>query len=176
MQRLLGGPPLSNKELLRRLLAVDPIGASAATVAAEATAAAEAKAAAEFTAAGGGNGSPGMNGLRSGSAPAIESVLRGRLQGSGHSGASGIANLAALLPTARGIVVVLTFLQDPEGGLSVGSVAAALYQAFEMSAEAAVTGVLAASAPSPLRPDTATEASRQTAANGGQGGLGIRVS
>ena len=104
MQRRLGGPPLSNKELLRRLLAVAPIGASAAT------AAAEAKAAAESKAAEGDNGFPGLNGLGSGSSAAIESVLRGRLQGPGHSGASGIANLAAGLPTTRGIAVVLTFL------------------------------------------------------------------
>ena len=133
MQRLLGGPPLSTKALLRRLLTAAPIGASAATAAAEAkavaetkaaeeaktaapeaTAAAEAKAAAESKAAEGGNGFPGMTGLGSGSAAAIESMLRGRLQDPGHSGASGIANLAASLPTARGISFVLTFLQDPE--------------------------------------------------------------
>ena len=38
-----------------------------------------------------------------------------------------------------------------------------------MTAEAAVTGVLAAAAPSPLRPDTATEALRRPAAKGGLG-------
>ena len=39
MQRLHGGPPLSTKELLRRILTTAPIGASAATAAAEASAA-----------------------------------------------------------------------------------------------------------------------------------------
>ena len=99
-----------------------------------------------------------MTGLGSGSAVAIESMLRGRLQGSGHSGASGIANLAARLPTAQGIAVVSTFLQNPVEGLPEWPVAAALYQAFGMSAEAAVAGLLAASAHAPLRPDAATEA------------------
>ena len=47
MQRLLGGPPLSTMELLRRLLTAAPIGASAATAAAEASAAAETKTAEE---------------------------------------------------------------------------------------------------------------------------------
>ena len=113
--------------------------------------------------------SSGTNGLGSGSAAAIESVLRGRLQGPGRSGAPGIAYFAASLPTAHGIAVVLTFLQDPEEGLPVGSVAAALNEAFGMPAKAAVTGVLAAAAPSPLHSDTATEALRRPAANGGLG-------
>ena len=113
--------------------------------------------------------SPGTNGLGPGSAAAIEPVLRGRLRGPGHSGAPGIANLAASFPTAHGIAVVLNFLQDPEDGLPVGSVAAALYQAFGITAEAALTGVLAAAAPSPLRPATATEASRRPVAKGGMG-------
>ena len=90
--------------------------------AAEATAAAEAKAAAEFTEAGGGTGSPGMTALGSGSAAAIELMLRGRLQGPGHSGASGIANPAANLPTACRIAVVLAFLRDPEEGLPLRGV------------------------------------------------------
>ena len=67
------------------------------TAAAEATAAAETKTAAGFIAAEGGNGSPGMTGLGSGSAAAIESMLRGRLQGPGHSGASRIASHAVIL-------------------------------------------------------------------------------
>ena len=58
-----------------------------------------------------------MTRLGYGSAAAIASVLRERLQGPGNSGASGIASLAAGLPTARGIALVLTFLQAPEGGL-----------------------------------------------------------
>ena len=106
-----------------------------------------------------------MNGLGSGSAAAIESVLRRRLQGPGLSGAPGIASLAASLPTARRTAVVLIFLQDPEEGLPDGPVADAFYQAFGMSAEAAVTGVLAASPP--LRSDT--EASSRPAVNGGLG-------
>ena len=107
-----------------------------------------------------------MTGLGSRPAAVIESVLWGRLQGPGHSGASGIANLAASLPAASCFAVVLTFLQDPEEELPGGSVAAALYQAFGMSAEAEVTGILAASVPYPLRPDTATEASSRPAASG----------
>ena len=70
---------------------------------------------------------------------------------------------------ASKIAAVLTFLQDPKEGLSNESAAAALYQAFGMSAEAAVVGILAASAPPPLRPDTATEASSGPAASGGLG-------
>ena len=87
------------------------------TAAAEATAAAESKTAAESKAAEGYNGPSGMTGLGSGPAAVIESVLRGRLQGPGHSGASGIANLATSLPLARGVAVISTFLQDPEEGL-----------------------------------------------------------
>ena len=45
MQRLLGGPPLSTKALLRRMLTTASIGTSAATAAAEAKTAAETKAA-----------------------------------------------------------------------------------------------------------------------------------
>ena len=72
-------------------------------------------------------GSPGTNELGSGSAAAIKSVLRGCLQGPVHSGAPEIAHFAASLPTAQGIASALTFLQDPEEGLPVGSVAAALF-------------------------------------------------
>ena len=57
-------------------------------------------------------GSPGTNGLGSGSAAAIEPVLRGRLQGPGHFGAEGIVRLAASLPTDHGIAAEFTFLQD----------------------------------------------------------------
>ena len=45
-------------------------------------------------------GPPTTNGLGFGSAAAIESVLRGRLQSPGHSGVN------ASLPTAQGIAVV----------------------------------------------------------------------
>ena len=45
----------------------------------------------------------------------------------------------------------------------------ALYRAYKMAAEAAVAGVLAAAELPPLRPDTASEASRRPAANGGLG-------
>ena len=72
-------------------------------------------------------GSRGTNGLGSGSAAAIAFVLRGRQQGPGYSGAPGIANFAASLPTAHGIAIVLPFLKDPEKGHPVGSVAAALH-------------------------------------------------
>ena len=51
-------------------------------------------------------GTQGTSGLLSGSAAAIESVLRGRLQGPGHSGAPGITNLATSLPKAHWIAVV----------------------------------------------------------------------
>ena len=59
---------------------------------------------------------------------------------------------------AQRTAVVLTFLQDPVEGLPEGPVAATLYQAFGMSAEAAATGILAASASVPVRPDAATDA------------------
>ena len=57
--------------------------------------------------------SPGTNGLGSGSAAAIESKLRGRLQGAGHSGAPGIAHLAARFPTAQGTAVVCLSCRTP---------------------------------------------------------------
>ena len=52
----------------------------------------------------------------------------------------------ASLPTAQGIAVVFTSLKDPEEGLPVGYVAAALFQAFGMPAKA----VADANCPKPL--------------------------
>ena len=141
MQRLLGGHSITSKELLRRLLVAEAAEANAAEAATRATRAAENQAAeaanltaAVSTAADGKNGSLEITGLGSGSAAAIESVLRGRLQGPGHSGAPGIASLAASLPLSRRTSVVSTFLRDPEEGLPEGAVVAALYSAFGMSA------------------------------------------
>ena len=119
MQRRLGRASLSNKELLRGLLVVAFIGASEGSSggASEGSPGASGvppmadgpEAVSPVLAIG---GSPGTNGLGSGSAAAIESVLRGRLQGPGNSGVQGIANLAESPPMAQGIAVVLTFLQD----------------------------------------------------------------
>jgi len=135
--------------------------AAAAQATKEVNAGAAAQTAAASTADGGGHGSLGILGLGSGSAGEIERMLRGRLQGSGYYGASEIARLAASLPMAQGIAVVLTFLQDPEEGLPEACVTAALYQAFGMSAEATATGILAESARVLVRPDAATEAPRR---------------
>ena len=147
-----------------------PVKAEAEAVAnAVAKAAAAAQAAAATKAAGGDHGSPRMTGLGSGSAAEIESMLLARLQGHGHSNAPVIANLVARLPTDQGIAYVQSLLRDPEEFLPEETVAAALFQAFGMSAEAAVAGGLAGLAPAPSRPDAA-------AAAAGLLGLGVPAS
>ena len=143
---------------------------AAATVAVEeARAEASAAVAVAINAAGGDLGSPGTSELGTGSAAAIESVLRARLQGIGYSDARVIANLVARLPKDQGIAYVLSLLRDPLEDLPEGTVAAALFQAFGMSAEAAVAGGLAGLAPAPSRPDAA-------AAAAGLPGLGASAS
>ena len=143
---------------------------AAATVAVEeARAEASAAVAVAINAAGGDLGSPGTSELGTGSAAAIESMLRARLQGSGYSDAPVIANLVARLPTDQGIAYVQSLLRDPEESLPEETVAAALFQAFGMSAEAAVARGIAGLALAPSRPDAA-------AAAAGLLGLGVPAS
>ena len=107
MKRRLDEEPLSNKELLRRLLAAAPIGASGVSSggASESSSGVSGvppmvegpEAVSPVPAPG---GSPGTNGLGSGSAAAIESVQRGRLQGPGLSCTPGITHLASSPPAA----------------------------------------------------------------------------
>ena len=119
-------------------VAVEEARAAATVAVEEARAEASAAVAGAFNAAGGDLGSPGTSELGTGSAAAIESMLRARLQGPGYSDARVIATLVARLPTDQGIAYVQSLLRDPEESLPEETVAAALFQAFGMSAEAAV--------------------------------------
>ena len=100
-------------------LAVAAAAAAAATVAVEeARAEASAAVAVAINAAGRDLGSPGTSELGTGSAAAIESMLRARLQGSGYSDAPVIAKLVARLPTDQGIACKSRFVA--EGNHTVG--------------------------------------------------------
>ena len=86
-----------------------------------------------------------------------------------YSDARVIATLVARLPTDQGIAYVQRLLRDPEEFLPEETVAAALFQAFGMSAEAAVARGIAGLALAPSRPDAA-------AAAAGLLGLGVPAS